>query len=174
MNRMRIWYSFLGALFLLYSGCDKGLEPPTGESGFSGTIRFRNWPTTPDSVRQIRLVAFEAYPTDSSGILLTLLAGRAAIYPANLNSSGSLPKFVDSVVYTFDTKNGLNLQVQEYAYVVVAQQYGPNVFSDWRPAGVYTIQAGSFEPAPVRVLLHRVAANIDIQVDFNNPPPKPW
>jgi hypothetical protein len=26
----------------------------------------------------------------------------------------------------------------------------------------------------VRVLLHRIAPNIDIQVDFHNTPPKPW
>jgi hypothetical protein len=173
MNRIRIGLSFLAALFFFYSGCDTGLEPPTGESGFSGVIRFTNWPPA-DSVRELRVVAFEEYPTDSSGIISALLSGRAAVYPSDLSSKGSLPKFVDTVSYTFNTKNGINLQVQEYAYVVVAQQYGPNIFTDWRPAGVYTTQPNSFEPALVRVLLHRIATNIDIQVDFHNPPPKPW
>src|SRR5512141_100124 len=160
MTRIRIWLWCIAVLFFSYSGCDKGLEPPTGESGFSGVIRFKNWPSA-DSVREIRLVAFEEYPSDSSGILLTLLSGRGALYPPDLSAKGSLPKFVDSVAYTFNTKNGINLQVQLYAYVVVAQQYGPNVFTDWRPAGVYTTRPNSFDPAPVRVVLHRVAPNID-------------
>jgi len=175
MNRIRSGLLFLAALFFFYySGCDTGLEPPTGESGFSGVIRFTNWPSTADSVRELRLVAFEEYPSDSTGIIYALLSGRAAVYPPDLSSKGSLPKFVDTVAYTFNTKNGINLQVQTYAYIVVAQQYGPNIFTDWRPAGVYSTQPNSFEPAPVRVLLHRVATNIDIQVDFHNPPPKPW
>jgi hypothetical protein len=145
MNPARIGLSFLAALFFLYSGCDTGLEPPTGESGFSGVIRFTNWPTA-DSVRQLRIVAFEEYPSDSSGIIYALLSGRASIYPSDLSSKGSLPKFVDTVSYRFNTKNGINLQVQEYAYVVVAQQYGPSLYTDWRPAGVYTTRPNSFEP----------------------------
>lgn len=161
--------SFLAALFVSYWGCDGGLEPPTGESGFSGVVRFKNWPSA-DSVRELRLVVFEEYPSDSSGVISALLAGRAAVYPAD----SSLPKFVDTVAYTFNTDNGINLQVQEYAYVIVAQQYGPNLFTDWRPAGVYAMRPNSFEPALLRVLLHRVATNIDIHVDFNNPPPRPW
>ncbi len=174
MIRIRPVLSLFGALLIFTSGCDTGLEPPTGESGFSGVIRFHNWPSTPDSVREIRLVAFEEYPVDSAGIIPSLLAGKAAIYPADLSAKGSLPKFVDSVAYTFDTKNGINLQLQEYAYIVVAQQYGPNVLTDWRPAGVYSTRPNSFDPASIRVVLHRIIANIDIQVDFNNPPPKPW
>ena len=32
----------------------------------------------------------------------------------------------------------------------------------------------AFEPAPLRVLLHRTTENVDIQVDFHNLPPVPW
>lgn len=173
MHRINFLSFLLIPFLFLGPGCDKGLEPPTGETGFSGVIHFTNWPSA-DSVRELRLVAFEQFPSDSTGILTSLLTGRAALFPPDLSSKGSLPKFVDTAQYTFTTKNGINLQVQEYAYVVIAQQYGPNVFTDWRPAGVYTLKANSFDPTPVRVLLHRVVQNIDILVDFHNPPPKPW
>lgn len=155
------------------AGCDTGLAPINEPSGFSGVIRFKNWPPA-DSVRDLRIVAFETYPRDSAGILLTLLSGRAAVYPADLSSKGSLPKFVDSTPYEFNTKNGINLKVQQYNYIVVAQLYGSNSFTDWRPAGVYTTEPNTFNPSPVRVLLHKITPNIDIEVDFHNPPPKPW
>jgi hypothetical protein len=173
MNRIRLATLFLLSIILLSSGCDTGLGPINEPSGFSGVIRFKNWPPA-DSVRDLRIVVFEKYPSDSAGILITLLAGRAAVYPADLSSKGSLPKFVDSAPYLFNTKNGINLKVQQYNYIVVAQLYGPNSFTDWRPAGVYTTEPNTFNPSPVRVLLHRIVPNIDIEVDFHNPPPKPW
>jgi hypothetical protein len=173
MNSIRFSTLILLSIVLLSSGCDTGLAPINEPSGFGGVIRFKNWPPA-DSVRDLRIVAFETYPTDSAGILLTLLAGRGAVYPADLSSKGSLPKFVDSTPYEFNTKNGINLKVQQYNYIVVAQLYGSNSFTDWRPAGVYTTEPNTFNPSPVRVLLHRIAPNIDIEVDFHNPPPKPW
>lgn len=158
-------------LVLLFTpACNTGLTPVNEPSGFKGVIRFVNWPPA-DSVREIRLVAFEQYPTDSANILATLIAGRAAVYPP---LERRMPLFVDSIEYEFTTGNGLNLQVRNYEYIILAQQYGPNVLTDWRPAGVYTTRPNSFEPAPLRILLHRVAYPIDINVDFNNPPPRPW
>jgi hypothetical protein len=158
---------------LLMGGCDKGLGPINEPSGFGGVIHFKNWPPA-DSVRDLRVVAFEQFPADSSGILASLLTGHGAVYPADLTAKGSLPKFVDNAPYEFTTKNGINLKVQQYSYIVVAQLYGPNSFTDWRPAGVYTTEAGTFNPSPIRVLLHRITPNVDIEVDFHNPPPKPW
>jgi len=163
------WRFFLVGVLLLPS-CDTGLSPLNEPSGFRGVVRFRNWPP-PDSVREIRIVAFERYPTDSAGIIATLLAGQAAVYP---ELERRLPRFVDSIEYEFTTKKGLNLKVTNYQYVIVAQQYGSNVLADWRPAGVHSRRPNSFDPAPVRVLLHRIIPNIDIDVDFNTPPPRPW
>lgn len=168
---MKHRFIFFIALFLvLYPSCDTGLTPLNEPSGFRGVVRFKNWPSA-DSVRELRIVAFESYPTDSSGIIPALLAGTAAVYP---ELERRLPTFVDSIEYEFTTKNGLNLQLRNYVYIILAQQYGPNVFNDWRPAGVYAARPNSFDPAPVRVLLHRIVPNIDIDVDFNNPPPRPW
>ena len=170
MNRTGFVVALYAALLLLSSGCDTGLLPLNDPSGFRGVIRFRNWPPA-DSVRELRVVAFETYPSDSAGIIVTLLSGRAAVYP---ELEKRLPKFVDSLKYEFTTKEGLNLQTRNYEYIIVALQYGPNVLTDWRPAGVYTTRPNTFDYAPVRVLLHRVAQDIDIYVDFNNPPPRPW
>jgi hypothetical protein len=162
--------TLLFALLVLCSGCDSELGPLNGPSGFSGLIRFKNWPSA-DSVHDMRIVAFEAYPSDSAGILATLLAGHGAVYPA---IGTKFPAFVDSLQYAFTTTDGTNLQLKDYEYVIVAQQFGPNVLADWRPVGVYPAAPGSFIPAPVRVILHHVIPGIDFQVDFHNPPPKPW
>jgi len=161
---------FLGALLLLCPACDSELGPLQGASGFSGTVTFRNWPSA-DSVYDMRIVAFETYPSDSAGILATLLAGHGAVYPA---IGTKFPAFIDSLPYTFSTTDGTNLQIKNYEYVIVAQQFGANVLADWRPVGVYPVAPGSFIPAPVRVILHHVIPGIDIHVDFQNPPPKPW
>jgi hypothetical protein len=133
-------------------------------------MRFRNWPA-PDSVHELRLVAFESIPTDSTSIFAALLSGTAAVYPA---LEQRLPRFVDSIAYEFTTKSGINLKVTTYNYVIVAWQFGPNLFADWQPAGVYAREPNSFEPAPVRVLLHRITPNINIDVDFRNTPQWPW
>jgi hypothetical protein len=119
----------------------------------------------------MRLVVFETYPSDSAAILLTLLGGHAAAFPA---IGQKFPTFIDSLQYEFTTETGTNLQVRNYEYVAIVQQYGPSILTDWRPAGVYTTTPDSFNPAPVRVLLHRIDPNIDILVDFHNPPPRPW
>lgn len=166
MRRSWLWLLLLALL----ASCDTGLSPLNEPSGFRGVMRFRNWPP-PDSVHELRLVAFESIPTDSTGILAALLAGRAAVYPA---LERRLPRFVDSIEYEFTTKTGVNLKVTNYQYVIVAWQYGPNIFADWRPAGVYARQPNSFEPASVRVLLHRITPNINIEVDFRNTPQWPW
>lgn len=151
--------------------CNEELGPLHDPSGFSGVIRFKNWPPA-DSIREMRLVAFTVLPTDSSGVIPLLLAGKVAVYPAV--PGDYLPTLVDSLVYVFSTVQGTNLRVTEYPYVAVMYQYGPNIFTDWRPAGVYSISPDSFDPAPVRVLLHRIVGGIDITVDFNSLPPPPW
>jgi hypothetical protein len=157
-------------LLLLLSGCNEELGPLNEPSGLSGVVRFKNWPPA-DSVRDMRLIVFERVPRDSAGILLTLLAGGAAVYPV---LGQPFPMFVDSLRYEFTTKSGTNLQLKNYEYVAIVQQFGQNILTDWTPVGIYTTSHDSVVPAPVRVLLHRIVQNIDIDVDFHNPPPKPW
>lgn len=171
MQRFHFIAVHLSAFFLLSFGCNTGLEPLNSPSGFRGVIRFKNWPP-PDSVQNLQIVAFEQLPADSSNILITVVVDRRAAAFPGLNAR--LPRFVDSVAYEFTTSNGIGLKPANYEYIIVAQQYGPNVLTQWQPAGVYTRRPNSFEPAPLRILLHRIVPNIDIEVDFRNLPPKPW
>ncbi len=161
----------LAALALLLPGCNEELGPLNADSGFSGVLRFRNWPPA-DSNFEMRLIVFEDVPTDSAGIIPTLLAGKAAIWPA---AGQDFPTMIDSLPYEFTERTGTNLHVKNYNYVAVVWQYGSNVLLDWRPAGVYTAGApNTSPPVPLRVVLHRIIPNIDILVDFHNLPPIPW
>ena len=174
MTIARLFTVLSSLVLLLTAGCDDGLAPfdESQPSGFSGLIRFRNWPP-PDSVQELRVVAFFEIPSDSAGLFNVLLAGGAAVYPA-VGTKG-LAQYVDSLPYTFtNIESSPSLQVAEYKYIVIAQKYGSNIFADWKPAGVYTIKPGTFEPATLRVLYHRIIPGINIDVDFHNPPPKPW
>ena len=167
----------LTVLVLFSTGCDEGLGPPDEPSGFSGVIRFKHWPPA-DSVQELRVIAFQSYPTDSATILYDILYGYAVVYPQIgqpnlLRDTSQQVLFSDSLRYTFTTA-GTTLQVGVYNYVALAWRYGPNVFADWAPAGVYSTGPGPFDPAPVRVLLHKTITGIDILADFGNPPPKPW
>ncbi len=161
-------------VLLVLASCNTGLSPVNEPSGFRGVVRFKNWPP-PDSVRDLRIVAFESYPTDSSNIISSLLQGTAAFYPdLGVRFETVFPRNADSSAYVFTIQDGYNLQLKNYTYIILAQQYGPNVFTDWRPAGVYSVRPNSFDPASVRVLLHQVMPDININVDFDNPPPRPW
>lgn len=170
MTRAPRFLLFIAAAMSTLCGCDKGLGPLNEVSGFGGHIRFHNWPP-PDSVRDLRIVAFTDFPSDSGGILQQLIAGRAVVYPQVGNKG--LPLFKDEITFTFTTE-GTSLQPGIYRYVVLAQQYGPNILSDWKPAAVYTLDPATFQPALVRVLLHKITPDIDLEADFHNPPPKPW
>ena len=161
----------LCCLALLLVSCDEELGPLNEPSGFSGVIRFKNWPPATD-IKEMRLVAFEDIPADSATVIPMLIAGKAAVYPPL--PGDYFQALVDSVVYEFTDKSGTNLQVKEYKYVAVMYQFGPNIFHDWRPGGVYSTGPGEFDPAPIRVILHRVIPNVDILVDFHNLPPLPW
>jgi hypothetical protein len=165
----------VAAALFFASGCDKGLAPIYEESGFAGVIHYKNWPPA-DQVRELRLLVFEKVPLDSTRLVDALLGalldpGHIVLYPP-VGTTG-LPKFVDTTHYKLITA-GSTLLVQQYNYVVLAQRYGPNSFADWKPAGVYTLNQVTLEPAPVRLRPRRLLENIDIYVDFNRPPPKPW
>lgn len=165
----------LFAFLVLCSSCDKGLAPdPTG---FTGVILFRNWPPA-DSILELRLVAFRKPPTDSSGLLAEFINGNVVIYPyvgtpafPKYDQSGNL---VDSIRYTCILQGVTTLEPARYAYVALAWRYGSNLFADWRPAGVYTNQPGTFTPAVLTVAKHDIITGVDILCDFHNLPPRPW
>lgn len=165
--RSRVFWVFLA--FLLLSGCDKGLGPsatpatpiPTGF--MSGLIRYQHWPAI-DSLHDLRLVAFRVFPPGN--IVTEVLQGRASVYPP-LGDTALVPFYVDSLRYHF------SLPATRYEYVVVAQQYGSNAFTDWRAVGQFDLDSNFAVPSPVTIVADSMIEGININVDFSNPPPPP-
>ncbi|MCZ6776831.1 MAG: hypothetical protein O7D34_10285 [Ignavibacteria bacterium] len=58
-----------------------------------------------------------------------------------------------------------------YPYVVIAQQFGPDLMMDWRAVGQYDLDTILAEPSPVVVTAGDTLDGIDILVDFANLPP---
>jgi hypothetical protein len=157
----------LGLALFLFHGCDKGLvptEPPPGPGALSGLITYASWPP-PDSLFDLRIVAFRDFPPE--GIVSSVLGGEAAVYPP-IGDTALVPFFVDSLRYAFDLPSG------RYEYLAVAQQYGPNLFTDWRPVGQYDLDTNLAVPTPIDVPPGDTLRNIIIHVDFANPPPAPF
>jgi hypothetical protein len=153
----------------MVTACDHGLVPPPEEPelmkpGFGGAIWYSGkWPPS-DSLKDLRIVAFRDFPPKD--IVSEVLSGNAEVYPP-LGSS-SLPFGVDSTNYSFFVPAGT------YEYIAVAQQYGPNVFADWKAVGVYTMDPYSATPATVVVPSGPFVWGIDLIVDFDHPPPQPF
>ncbi len=121
-NATKIGFVFWFVLAL--SACDHGLEPPpAAKPGFGGRITYKGkWPPA-DSLVRLALVAFKHYPP--TNILNDVLNGDA-VYDT------SLTRNVGFQDYQFFT------EPVTFEYVVVAQQYGPDIFSNWRVIGVYS------------------------------------
>ncbi len=145
-------------------GCDEGLAPdPVGTEtpGLGGVLTVVSaWPPA-DSVRDLRIVAFRKYPP--ADILTEVLGGTAL--------------FSDPLEYQNNSQSWrivLEGLKGEFEYIVAAQQYGSNLFQDWRVVGVYTRSGDVNQPSSVDLGQGRYVGNIDIRVDFNNLPPQPF
>lgn len=156
----------LMALFLV-AGCDEGLKPPdsvsTTNGEMSGLITFTNWDFA-GTVEDIRIVAFRVFPP--ANVVEEVLQGRAVVYPP-LGSGALVEAGADSFRYSVTLAAGI------YPYVVVAQRFGPNVLTDWRPVGQYDLDSNLTIPSPVTIVAGEGTSNIDIAVDFANLPPPP-
>src|SRR5260221_1665743 len=169
MARLGFPASIFVALFsvlLLSPACDQGLSPgsgqhPTSTYGIRGTIHFRNWPP-PDSIVDLRVVSFKNQP--SQNILDDVLQGRAGFTP-RLEPYG-----VDSIAYTLILSP---IPAGVFAYTAVAQQFGPNINTDWRAVGLYRTGGDTSGPGAISVPEDSIVSGIDIEVDFQHPPPPP-
>ena len=167
-RRAGVWVGVLLLGGFLAAACDEGLEPPpVGPAVFpgriSGTVRFVNWDSA-GAVVDLRLVAFRNFPPRD--IVGEVLQGNAAIYPPLGGSQLATPG-TDSVTYTFSLTPGT------YQYVAVAQQFGPDVMSNWRAVGQYDLDSNLAVPSAVTVTERETVTGIDITVDFDNLPPPP-
>lgn len=164
--RTRWCAALLAACSLLPVSCDQGLAPPApgvlpaGRGAVTGVVRYRNWPPR-DSLLDLRIVLFRNYPPGN--IVSEVTQGRAAVHPP-LGDTALVPYFVDSLRYTLTAPSGV------YQYVVVAQQFGPNLFTDWRLVGQYDLDSNFAVPSPVTVPDADTVRSVDINVDFARPP----
>jgi hypothetical protein len=154
--------------FLFSSACDHGLAPDETEkivgTGISGSIIYTGtWPV--DSlVLDLKLVVFQNIPTDSTQVISDVIQGKAFVYPENLVES--LPYGVSETQYI------MTLDPGSYEYIVVAQQYG-SIFQ-WRLVGQYDTNPGDPQPSEVTVVDNVMLTDIDIHVDWDNPPVQPF
>jgi len=149
---------FMLCFVLSLAACDHGLEPPPKtKPGFGGRITYKGkWPPA-DSLVRLAVVAFKHFPP--TNIVNDVLNGEAV----------------------FDTTLTRNVEFQDYRlftepvtfeYVVVAQQYGSDIFSQWRVIGVYSDDSLQATPKAVMVPPETFVTDIDITVDFDHPPPQ--
>lgn len=164
---MKLRHIWALALLGVVVSCDGGFAPPDREEGppyITGLITYRNWPPV-DSIVDLRFVLFKNFPPGD--IVQEVLSGTAVVYPA-IGDTSLVPFLVDSLRYGFSAPAGT------YAYVVVAQQFGPNIISDWRAVGQYDLDADPAFPSPVTLTEGDTTRGVNIPVDFANPPPTPF
>ena len=145
--------------------CGNGLEPVDSAqqtlTGFSGRITcLSTWPPS-DSILTLRVVAVRRYPP--TNILEEFSAGRLEFSePLQLN----VPE--QSFVIQKDTLRGA------FEYIAIAQQYGSNIFENWRVVGVYSKTGNPSSPSPLVLEKGRILQDINISIDFYHLPPQPF
>ena len=154
------------------SSCDHGIEPkPLLKSppGFSGTIRFiSDWP---DSVKRSFLVVFKnPLISDSDFTILNLkFLSREIPLGVQTHEFSSLDSaYIPAIPGPFPPGS--------YSYVAVVQQ-STELLSlarkDWFVSGVYYANGDTTDPGIMVIPDSTLVTNININVDFNNPPPQP-
>ncbi len=159
-------FLLIGIVIFFVISCDHGIKPPDlpeQKTAISGTIFYTNWPVA-DSLQNLKLVIFKIFPP--ADIVSEVIAGNAIAYPENLTEN--LPYNQDSTIYEMELEPG------DYAYVVIAQQFGADVFNDWRAVGQYDTTLADSLPSSLTVVQDSVLKNIDIYVDFKNLPIQPF
>jgi hypothetical protein len=159
----------ISLIFLFVIQCEHGLSPsdakqiPQNVTGISGFILYKNWPS-PDSLKDLRLVAFRNFPPQN--ILAEVLSGSAIVYPP-IDTSAHLLYNVAFEEFT------MPLPPDTFKYIVVAQQYGDNIATDWRAVGQYDTDNDSL-PTAIIIEENTFLEGINIDVDFKNLPIQPF
>jgi hypothetical protein len=171
MKKLLMTYVFIALILatMIFIFCDKGASPTENnqtpeKSGVSGTVYFKNWPS-PDSLNDLRLIVFKNYPP--TNIVSEILSGQAIVYPA-LGDTMGLPFYVDSINYEIELDPGT------YAYFVVGQQYGEDLYNDWLAAGEYDTTPGDTLPTPLVIVRYKMLKDIFIHVNFDSLPYQPF
>jgi len=157
------------SIIILVSGCDKGIEPgeQAGPAGFEGKVTFVG--TWPDSIKRTHVVVFknpiltsnDFFPPNLS-FVIDSIPYRSAQFTFNSLENNYIPIF--------------QLAAGSYYYVVVAQSKTPEISlarKDWFVVGVYCVNGDQTKPAILSIQPGRITKDINIVVDFDNPPPQP-
>jgi hypothetical protein len=155
--------------FILFS-CDHGIEPLEAQSsGFSGTVSFQS--SWPDSVKRSFLIIFKNPLLADSDFVITNIRFLSREIP--LGSSEYIFSSLDS---TYIPPDPGPFPSGNYAYVAVVQQ-STEVLSlarkDWFVSGLYYSNDDTTKPGTMVIPDSTFVRNININVDFNNPPPQP-
>jgi hypothetical protein len=158
-------------LMLLAIACDDhGIEPkPPESSGFSGTVRFLNeWP---DSIKRTFIVVFEnplLTPGDFTVLNLKFLSREIPLGVPICQFSSLDSAYIPATPGPFPSGN--------YAYVAVVQQSTVELSlarEDWFVSGIYYTPGDTSKPGTMVIPDSTFVRNVNIFVDFNNPPPQP-
>lgn len=159
-------FLFLFAFFVL--SCNKGIEPgePIGQSGFSGKVTFvGKWP---EGIKRTHVVVFknEIKKVEDFFNYFSFIVD-------------SIPYASKEFKYnSIDNPFNPNIKITPgvYSYVVVAQSKTPEITlvrSDWAVVGVYCINGDQTKPKTLIINPGQITSDVNITVDFNNPPPQP-
>ncbi len=152
---------------MVYS-CNKGIEPsePTGPFGFSGKVTFvGKWP---EGVKRTHIVVFknEIKKVEDFFNYFSFIVDSIPY--------GSKEFKYNSIDNPFNSN--IKLTPGIYSYVVVAQSKTSEITlvrSDWNVVGVYCINGDQSKPKMLIVNPGQITPDVNITVDFNNPPPQP-
>jgi len=171
---MRTFIFLMVVCFSVYfiTGCDKGIEPEPGNSpqseiiGFSGKVTFSgNWPA---GITRTHIVVFKNDILTVDDFSFQNLAFVV----------DSIPYRSQEFIYNSVMNNFFSFTLAEgtYKYIVVAQSKTPSISfnrADWTIVGVYYNNGNTSKPGMMTLQKGNPTIGIDINVDFNNPPPQP-
>ena len=160
-------------LLILYCfsvSCDHGIEPLEFESsGFSGTVSFSTpWP---DSVKRAFIVVFEEPLLTPSDVTIQNLKYLSFEIPL-----GIISHHYSSLDSAYIPPAPGSFPAGSYAYVAIVQQSTDELSfarKDWFVSGVYYANGDTSQPGTLIIPDSTFVSDIDINVDFNNPPPQP-
>jgi len=164
------YFSVVSVIIYCLLACDQGIEPLEAEtSGFSGTITFiSDWP---DSVKRSFLVVFQNPLLSDSDFTIFNLKYLSREIP------------LGSSVYNYSSLDSAYIPPEpgpfpagSYAYVAVVQQSTVNLSlarKDWFVSGLYYENGDTTHPGTMVIPDSTFVRNINIKIDFNNPPTQP-
>jgi hypothetical protein len=163
-------FLFVQVFFLTVISCDHGISPgPPESSGFGGTVTFlSSWP---DSVKRSFIVVFENPLLEPDDFTINNLKFLTREIPLGVQShqfSSEDSAYIPPAPGPFPAGS--------YSYIAVVQQ-STELLSlarkDWFVSGIYYAQGDTTKPGIMIIPESTFIRNINIKVNFNNPPPQP-